>query len=125
MASDFNSCGFGAISPEMLVKSLLSGIQAFSACGIRTVAVNVSGKTLSSPHACSTAEDFWNLFLRSLVMADDDKVAIRTVYTSSANGAGLDTCGNCGDYFTVWETLQAIFIEDEDGLVYLNIVNIT
>jgi hypothetical protein len=90
MASDFNSCGFGAISPEMLVKSLLSGIQAFSACGIRTVAVDVSGKTLSSPHACSTAEDFWNLFLRSLVMADDDKVAIRTTYTASANGAGLD-----------------------------------
>ena len=56
-------------------------------------------------------------------MADDDKanqdcyLILQTV---------LDyTCGNCGDYFTIWETLQAIFIEDEDGLVYLNIVNIT
>ena len=123
--SNFNECDFGAITPELVLKSLLSGIIAFPACGIRTVKSSTQGKTLSSPHNCTTATDLWVLFTRALMIADDGKVAIRTTYTDAIAGAGLGTCGDCDTAFQMEEIAQAIFIEDEDGKVYLNIINIT
>ena len=123
--SDFNSCGFGAISPELVLRSLLSGIQAIDSCGLRTVDVDTSQMTLISPLSCGSAEDLWTLFTRSLVMADDGLVAIRTTTTTSLEGAGLDNCGGCvGAYF--WTEIGgAIFVEDENGNVYMNIIKIT
>lgn len=125
--SYFNSCGFGAITPELLVRSLLSGITANGdfACGVRTQDVSTTTKTLSKVEPCATFVDFMALFQRSLIMAYDGKVAIRTTTTSSNEGAGLENCAACANAYTIEELLSSLFIQDEDGVVYLNIINIT
>ena len=41
---NFGQCDFGAITPELVLRSLLSGITAGVSCGLRFVEVNVGGK---------------------------------------------------------------------------------
>lgn len=123
--SDFGSCDFGAISPDLVLRSLLSGITSGVSCGVRIVEVSVIGKTISRPIACASHEDVWSLFARSLMMADDGKVAIRAAKTTSADGAGLENCVSCESGFTLWDYASSVFSQDEDGKVYMNIINIT
>lgn len=123
--SDFTDFkNFGAITPELLIRSLLSGINALDACGIR-VKEYAAIDEAHSVHTCTTPSDFIELFKKALVMADDNKVAIRVLRTDSANGVGLDTCQNCINNFTIYELLGSFFVADSTGAVYLNIANIT
>jgi len=123
--SNFLSCDFGAISPELVVRSLAGGIDALSVCGVRTVNVDTSEKTLSKVGTCGSAEDLWTLFRRAMIIADDDMVAIRTTTTSSSNGAGVSNCFSCTNAYTIYEQIGAMFSQDEDGVVYLNLISIT
>lgn len=45
---NFGQCDFGAITPELVLRSLLSGITAGVSCGLRFVEVNVGGKTMTN-----------------------------------------------------------------------------
>ena len=123
--SDFTDCGFGAISPELLIRSLLSGINGRPACGIRVEDTSTTGQTMYVAETCGSAEDLMSLFQRALVMADDGHVAIRSTTTTAINGAGLSTCGNCASGYNVYEYLGSIFCQDASGNVYLNVINIT
>lgn len=123
--SDFGTCDFGAITPELVFRSLISGIQNAESCGIRIVAVDTSQKTLSTPIACSTPEYFWSLLHQTLMIADDGQVAIRANVVSSANGAGLGTCGDCQDGYLLYQIFASLFSKDANGVVYFNIISIT
>lgn len=123
--SDFGACNFGAISPELIFRTLVSGIQNAGSCGIRMHGVDTSALTLTQPVYCGTPEDFWSLLHQTLIISHDGKVAIRTNFVTALDGAGLDTCGNCGDGYLLHETMSAIFSRDENGVVYLNVINIT
>ena len=123
--SDFGSCDFGAITPELMIKSLISGINERPTCGLRVVDVDTSGVTMYSTVPCATAMDLWSLFLRSLTIADDGMVAIRSTTTTANNGSGLSTCGNCADGWSIYEAMGSLFCQDASGTVYMNIVNIT
>lgn len=121
----FNSCGFGAISPELIIRSLLNSISGEPNCGIRVVDVDTSAMTMTNPFVCGSFEDVFTLFQRSLMLADDNQIAIRSTTTNSVNGANLEVCGNCGDGYGIPEILGSLFSMDENGNVYLNIINIT
>lgn len=122
--SDFTTCDFGAITPELLIRSLLSGITGIEACGIRMKMYDIVD--VATPvYQCTTPTDFMELFRKALVIADDGKVAIRVLRTQSLDGAGLSTCQNCVDSFTVYEFLGSLFIADSTGAVYLNLIQIT
>ncbi len=123
--SDFTDCGFGAISPELLIRSLLSGINGRPACGIRVNDTDTDQTTMYVAESCGSAEDLMSLFQRALVMADDGHVAIRSTTTTAINGAGLSTCGSCQSGYNVYEYLGSIFCQDASGNVYLNVINIT
>lgn len=123
--SNFNSCDFGAITPELVLRSLLSGITAKNTCGLRIVTVDVSTLTMSAPTQCATANDLFTLFQRALVMAADGKVALRVASTTSAAGVGLGNCTNCTNSFLMEEFASSAFLQDADGKVYLNLINVT
>lgn len=125
--SDFTSPLFGAITPELLVRSLVSGIiaQPTFGCGIRLQGVDTSQKTLSKVPVCATFIDLMTTFQRSLMMAYDGKVAIRTTTTTTLEGASIEECIACGNGYSIEELLSACFVQDEDGVVYLNLINIT
>lgn len=123
--SDFGACNFGAITPELVFRSLLSGIQGSGSCGLRIQAVDTDRLTLTQPIYCGTPEDFWSLLHQTLMIGTDGKVVIRTNLVESSEGDGLDGCGNCGDGYLLYEAFSAIFCRDENGVVYLNIINVT
>lgn len=122
--SDFNSCEFGAITPELLARSLLSGIDSLNSCGIRTT-VSTSIANQQTLYMCSTPTDLFELFRRALIIAPDGKVAIRVLETTSVDGDKLSTCQPCTDAYTLYELLGSLFVQDGNGDVYLNIINIT
>ena len=103
---NFGQCDFGAITPELVLRSLLSGITAGVSCGLRFVEVNVGGKTMTKPGGCASFEDLFTLFQRSLMIADDGVVAIRS--TSITNGVGENHM--CQGY-----AVGVVRCEDEDG----------
>ncbi len=125
--ADFIDCGIGAITPEILVRALLSGVTALpdKTCGIRAQDVDEAGLTLSKVQACATSYDLFELFKRALVIGYDGKVAIRTITISSNDGAGLETCESCANAFSTEELLSSMFVEDANGVVYMVIVNLT
>ena len=125
--SDFGTCNFGAITPELLVRSLLSGItaQPTFACGIRFQPVSTSGKTLSKVESCASLEDLMTIIQRSLMIGYDNAVAIRVNEVSSLEGAGLEVCAACQNAYSIEELLASPFVQDEDGVVYLNVINLT
>lgn len=122
---NFGQCDFGAITPELVLRSLLSGITAGVSCGLRFVEVDVGGKTMTKPGGCASFEDLFTLFQRSLMIADDGVVAIRSTTTNSANGVGLENCTSCANGYALWEYASSLFSEDEDGKIYMNLINIT
>lgn len=123
--SDFGSCEFGAISPELVLRSLLSGIQGNKSCGLRLVVVDVSEKEMTNLGICTDALDLFTVFKQTLVMADDGFVAIRTALHTAADGEGLDHCAACQSGYSMDEYAGSMFSKDTDGNVYLNLINIT
>ncbi len=123
--SDFNSCDFGVITPDLVLQSLLSGITGRPACGLRVKDIDTDGVTMYSTQPCATVSDLFALIQRSLVIADDDNVAIRCTTTTSLEGAGLSTCGDCDSNYQWWEYVGSLFCQDVSGVVYLNIIKIT
>lgn len=125
--SNFTDCDFGAITPDLLLRSLLSGITAMPdlTCGIRAQDVDELGLTLTKVQLCATAYDLFELFKRALMIGYDGKVAIRTITTSSNEGAGLEDCVSCTNAFSTEELLSSLFVKDQNNNVYMNVINLT
>ena len=125
--SDFNSCGFGAITPELIFRSILRGttniavLEGFCALGC----VGTTATRRSTPFVCTDANDLFSLLQRSLVMADDGKVALRVVTISSENGAAFDECIGCANGEAWYQLAARCFTLDDNGDVALIIGYIT
>jgi len=123
--SDFGTCEFGAITPELVLRSLLSGIQGNASCGLRLTVVDVSQKEMTNLIVCTDIADLWTIFTQTLTIAHDGLVSIRAAIHTSLEGAGLDTCGACQSGYTMAEYAGSMFSKDTDGTVYLNLIQIT
>ena len=128
MASDFNSCGFGGITPELIFRSVLRGYSPIGGlepfCGLGIVETTCSRGHIT-PHVCTSENDLYLLIQRSLVMADDGKVAIRSCTSTNNNGLGLASCQSCASGEPWYQMAARLFSLDDNGDVCLLIANIT
>ena len=115
MATDFNVCGFGAITPELILRSLIgcitgTGVKVFRIEGYTNVATTPAT-------ACASYEDFMINLQRAMDMADDGQVTLRMNMLSAADGG----CG-CNEAATWYDNLNSLFGVGVDGKVYINVV---
>lgn len=75
--------------------------------------------------ACKDKDDFVELFMQSIDLADDLKPALRVVITDRANGAALEDVPNCTDHEDIRLLARNTFIMTTDGEVAVNLANIT
>lgn len=118
MASDFDSCGFGAISPELILRSLIGCVDNLAGTYTQAVLrVELHSEAMTSPVHCASFEDFQINLRRCLDMALDGHVTLRVNVFSRS----VDTCGLCANAATWYDYLNSLFGEDENGLLYLNV----
>ena len=123
MATDFNVCGFGAITPDLILSSLIGCVTATGAKAFR-IQKYTNTVTLTPVH-CGNAEDFNLNLRRALDMGYDDKVVLRVNIIDYFEGQGTFGECDCGVPKNVPDMLNSLFGEDANGVVYLNIANIT
>jgi hypothetical protein len=123
MAADFNGCGFGAITPDLILSSLIGCVVADGSKALR-IQKYTNTATLTPVH-CGNNEDFALNLSRALDMGYDDKVVLRVNIIDYFEGAGTIGECDCGIPKTVPEMLNSLFGEDIAGNVYLNVANIT
>ena len=117
MANDFNTCGFGAITFDLIIKALTGCSPNLQGTYTQHVLrVEEHSEVITSPIHCANHEDFQITLQRALVVADDGQLALRVNYRIS----GVTTCG-CNEAKTEEEILTDFFGEDAQGLVYFNI----
>jgi hypothetical protein len=112
MATDFNACGFGAITPELILRSLIGCVVSNDMPVLRSYCGTA---VVTTPVHCGSWEDFQINLRRALVMANDGYVAIRINYVTSEIG----TCG-CAVASTWWDYFNSLFGEDSEGNVWVN-----
>lgn len=123
MATDFNACGFGAITPDLILSSLVGCVTATGAKALRIQ--EYSDVATLTPINCGNAEDFTINLQRALDMGYDGKVVLRVNIIDYYEGQGtFEECG-CGIPKTTPELLNSLFGVDNAGNVYLNVANIT
>lgn len=122
MATDFDGCGFGAITPDLILSSLIGCV---TLTGQKRLRVQTSTNTVTlTPIHCGSDEDFNINLRRSMDMGTDGNVILRVNIISYRDGSGIGQC-NCGIPKTIPEMLNSLFGEDANGIVYLNVANIT
>ena len=112
MATDFTDCGFGAITPELILRSLIGCI---TASPMRAFRIETHTNIVTSAVHCANYEDFQINLNRALAMASDDKPTLRVNMITRV--ADCDTCGSGNTWF---DWLNSCFGEDANGLVYFN-----
>lgn len=123
MATDFNGCGFGAITPDLILSSLIGCV---TADGQKRFRIQLySNVATTTPVACGNNEDFEINLQRALDMGYDGDVVLRVNVISYFEGQGTIGQCDCGVPKTVPEMLNSVFGEGIDGKVYLNIASIT
>lgn len=122
MASDFNSDKFGAISPELVIKSLTGCVVSTGKAALR---VQIFNNVVTSAVSCASKEDFDINLRRALHMGYDGEVVLRVNKTDYLDGVGFGNCQTCANGTTVTDIVSSLFGEDENGVVYFNIANIT
>jgi len=123
MATDFGSCGFGAITPDLILSSLIGCVTANGQKRLR-VQKYTNVATLTPVH-CGNSEDFNINLRRALDMGYDGDVVLRINIIDYFEGQGTIGQCDCGVAKTVPELLNSLFGEDAQGNVYVNIANIT
>ena len=123
MATDFNGCGFGAITPDLILSSLIGCVTATGAKALR-IQKYTDTATLTPVH-CGSDEDFAINLRRALDMGYDGDVVLRVNIIDYFEGAGTFGQCDCAVPKTVPEMLNSLFGEDAQGVVYLNVANIT
>lgn len=122
MATDFDGCGFGAITPDLILSSLIGRVTLTGQKRLR-VQIFVNTVTLTPVH-CGSDEDFNINLRRSMDMGTDGNVILRVNIINYQDGSGIGQY-NCGIPKTIPEMLNSLFGEDANGVVYLNVANIT
>ncbi len=118
MATDFTACGFGAITPELILRTLIGCIG-----NTKYIRVAITTPEVTTPIHCGNYEDVQINLQRCLVIATvDDKITLR-VNVQSDNPTPISECDVCGAAVTVPEILNNLFSEDSEGRVYLNLFN--
>lgn len=141
--SDFTDCGFGVITPELILRSLigclaegdgplrlqgkslprLPGLNILDppAQGVNTgqaaLKIEFHQEVTTSPVHCGSFEDFQINLQRALVFDPMYGLTLRV----NINWDDLDTCGTFQNAITWWDYFNALFGEDSEGLVYLNV----
>jgi len=141
--TDFTECGFGAITPELILRSLigciaedggplrvsgksqpkLPGINLLRRpdevgnAGQAALKIEFHMTVTTSPVHCGSFEDFQINLQRALVFDPVYGLTLRI----NINWIDLDTCGTCQNAITWWDYFNALFGEDSEGLVYLNV----
>ncbi len=123
MATDFGSCGFGAITPDLILSSLIGCVTANGQKRFR-IQKYTDTVTLTPVH-CGNAEDFEINLRRALDIGYDDEVVLRVNIIDYFEGQGTIGQCDCGIPKTVPEMLNSLFGEDNAGNVYFNVANIT
>ncbi len=118
MASDFTDCGFGAITPELILRSLIGCIST-----TKYLRVAMTSPEVTTPIHCANHEDVQINLQRCLAIATvDNKITLR-LNVQSDNPTPISDCNACGAAVTVPEILNNLFSEDAQGRVYLNVFN--
>jgi len=123
MATDFDSCGFGAITPDLILSSLIGCVTATGAKRFRIQ--KYTDVVTTTPISCGSKEDFEINLRRALDMGYDGDVVLRVNIIDYFEGQGTFGQCDCGVPKTVPEMLNSMFGEDNTGKVYLNVANIT
>lgn len=118
--SDFNSCEFGAITPELIFAAISRGFTSLAvedySCGIGCTATSLpQSHARTTPIICGSPADLMELIKQALVMADDGKVALRTATISSEDGADFDECVGCQNGETWYQLASRMFAYDANG----------
>ena len=123
MATDFNVGGFGAITPDLILSSLIGCVVADGSKAFRIQ--EYSDVATLTPVSCANAEDFMLNLQRALDMGYDDRVVLRVNIIDYFEGQGtFGECG-CGEVKSIPDQLNSLFGEDAQGNVYFNVANIT
>ena len=123
MATDFTGCGFGAITPDLILSSLIGCVTADGQKRFR-VQTYSDVATLTPVH-CGNSEDFAINLRRCLDIGYDDFVVLRVNVIDYYEGQGTFGQCDCGVAQTVPDMLNSLFGEDAQGNVYFNVANIT
>ena len=123
MATDFGACGFGAITPDLILSSLIGCVTATGAKAFRIQ--KYSDVATLTPVKCANKEDFEINLRRALDMGYDNDVVLRVNMIDYYEGQGTIGQCDCGVAKTVPEILNSLFGEDNTGKVYFNVANIT
>jgi hypothetical protein len=123
MATDFGSCGFGAITPDLILSSLIGCVTATGQKRFRIQ--EYSDVATLTPVHCGNSEDFGINLKRALDIGYDGTVVLRVNIIDYYEGQGTIGQCDCGVAATVPELLNSLFGEDALGNVYFNVANIT
>ena len=117
MANDFTDCGFGAITPELILRTLIGCVSNLAGTYTQAVLkVDMYHELMLSPVHCASYEDF-QINLRRALNVSNTGLSLRVNYLVQ----GLDTCGLCANAITWWDYFNSLFGEDSDGVVYINV----
>jgi len=123
MATNFTGCGFGAITPDLILSSLIGCVVADGTSRFRIQ--KYSDVATLTPVNCGSAEDFTLNLRRALDVGEDNEVVLRVNIIDYFEGQGtFGQCG-CGVPKTESDLLNSLFGEGADGKVYFNVANIT
>lgn len=122
MANEFSINGIGAITPDLILKSLIGCVVATGAKALR---IQKFAETTLTPVHCGNYEDFQINLARALMLGYDDVVVLRVNITDYFEGQGTFGACDCGMGETTSDMLNSLFGEDALGKVYLNLANIT
>jgi len=122
MATDFTGCGFGAITPDLILSSLIGCV---TATGQKAFRVQTYSESTLTPVHCANKEDFEINLRRALDIGYDNEVVLRVNITNYFEEQGTFGQCDCGIPKTVPEMLNSLFGEDIAGNVYFIVANIT
>ena len=114
---------FGAITPELILQTLIGCV---TLTGAKAFRVQLFNETTLTPIHCANYEDVLINIRRALAIGYDDKLVLRVNKADYYEGEniGFGEC-DCGVAQTVPDMVNSLFGEDANGLVYFNMANIT
>ena len=116
--SDFTDCDFGAITPDLILRSLIGCVDSILFPTAKGLRVELNQALTTTPVHCLTFEDFNINLRRCLAMAEDGYVTLRI----NAVSGRTTNCEDCINATTWYDLLNSLFAKDSEGLVYLNVI---
>ena len=114
MASDIQSGQIGAITPELILRSLIS-------CNgdlpmIRANIITITEQVVINPIKCASFEDFMITLQRALSMGTDNRIQINVAFNRMVGSPPV--CNTCLNYVN-WYELAGQLFADVNGVICL------